>query len=537
MAIAHVANRGTNNGGTTATTIAVTVTGTVSAGNLLVVGTGQSLDTLASVADSSGNTYVVDNTYGGDNRGTGIARSIITTPLVSGVGVVTATFSTTTTDRAILLSEFSGVMAVSPLGQNTNAQGTSTAPNSGNITTATANELIIGVANFNSGGVAYTPGSTGIYSFTESGEVAPGRIIEMEWAIVGAAGTYSANGTITSAAWTQAVASYKAGNVPPAVALNSPADSGTVTDSTPDLTFTGTDTEADTIEYNIQVADENTFDPYGAQIDGYTGARDGNTAAMYTANSTQGLGQSFTGDGSVIGAATFYGFKTGNPPGNVVANIYAHTGTFGTSGTPTGAALATSDNLSASTLSGAGEARFAVQFSGANRITLTNATKYFLTLEYAGGDASNSVTLRYNTSSASHAGNRATYDGASWSALADDLWFTVNGVNFFDKVSTTDTGFIDVTNGADTHPFASGDQITYTVQAALSDDTYYWRVRGLDPSGANIYGAWSSTRSFVLDTSAPTSSIKKLNTIAIANLKKVNGITAANMKKLNGVAD
>ena len=39
-------------------------------------------------------------------------------------------------------------------------------------------------------------------------------------------------------------------------------------------------------------------------------------------------------------------------------------------------------------------------------------------------------------------------------------------------------------------------RIYITVDDTLAADTYYWRVRGLDPSGTNEWGAWSSTRSF-----------------------------------------
>ncbi len=50
------------------------------------------------------------------------------------------------------------------------------------------------------------------------------------------------------------------------------------------------------------------------------------------------------------------------------------------------------------------------------------------------------------------------------------------------------------------HPFTSGQAKEYTVQAgdALALGTYYWRTRAIDPSGSNAYGAWSSTRSFIV---------------------------------------
>lgn len=63
-----------------------------------------------------------------------------------------------------------------------------------------------------------------------------------------------------------------------------------------------------------------------------------------------------------------------------------------------------------------------------------------------------------------------------------------------DVVSGTDAGFSGSPDNTD--PFTSGQQVTYTVQSALSVGTYYWRVRGIDPSGSNGYGEWSTTRSF-----------------------------------------
>jgi hypothetical protein len=63
---------------------------------------------------------------------------------------------------------------------------------------------------------------------------------------------------------------------------------------------------------------------------------------------------------------------------------------------------------------------------------------------------------------------------------------------FTRKFSATDAGF---TAG---HPYASGVQKSYTAQTALTSNiTYYWRVRAIDPTGSNTYGAWSTTRSFV----------------------------------------
>lgn len=63
-----------------------------------------------------------------------------------------------------------------------------------------------------------------------------------------------------------------------------------------------------------------------------------------------------------------------------------------------------------------------------------------------------------------------------------------------------DAGFDDP-DSADTDPFTTGNNITYTLQTNLSEGaTYYWRVRARDPNGSNDWGPWSSTRSFTVQS-------------------------------------
>lgn len=71
---------------------------------------------------------------------------------------------------------------------------------------------------------------------------------------------------------------------------------------------------------------------------------------------------------------------------------------------------------------------------------------------------------------------------------------SVSGSPLLDKFSTTDAGF---TSG---HPFTSGEAKEFTVQSGdeLSNGIHYWRVRAIDPTGSNTYGAWSATRSFTV---------------------------------------
>jgi hypothetical protein len=136
------------------------------------------------------------------------------------------------------------------------------------------------------------------------------------------------------------------------------------------------------------------------------------------------VGQSFTSSGGTLNSVRFYMSKTGSPTGSAYAKVYAHSGTYGTSSVPTGAALATSDAFNVATLTGS-PVLTTLTFSGANKITLSPATYYVVTLSFAGGNGSNYPDVGYDDSSPSHGGNAALYDG-SWSGeTAVDLIFYV----------------------------------------------------------------------------------------------------------------
>lgn len=136
--------------------------------------------------------------------------------------------------------------------------------------------------------------------------------------------------------------------------------------------------------------------------------------------------QSFTGNGKTLDSCKFYLSKTGSPTGNAVAKIYAHSGTFGTNSVPTGSALATSDNLDVSGVTGS-FALYTLLFSGANRITLANGTNYCLVIEYTGGDASNYISSAQDSTSPTHAGNRANQNPSNtWfnnSSTRDSIFY------------------------------------------------------------------------------------------------------------------
>ena len=160
-------------------------------------------------------------------------------------------------------------------------------------------------------------------------------------------------------------------------------------------------------------------------IDSYS---ESNQDTSYTLSSQVGdqigVGQSFTSTGGTLDSAKFYLKKTLSPTGNAVATIYAHTGTFGSTGTPTGSVLATSDNFDVSTLTTSYQL-ITFNFSGVNRIALTDTTKYFLCIEYSGGDSSNKVNVGVDATAPTATGNGTKNIATVWSAVAQDFPFYV----------------------------------------------------------------------------------------------------------------
>jgi len=161
-------------------------------------------------------------------------------------------------------------------------------------------------------------------------------------------------------------------------------------------------------------------------IDSYSETNQDSLFISYPGN-YQYYGQAFANTSAIIlNEAQFYLRKSGTPTGNINAYIYAHTGTYGSDGLPTGTALAVSDNFDISTLT-TSLALTTFTFSGDNQIQLAASTKYFVVVK-AVGDSSNYLAIGYDASSASHGGTAARSDDASsWNGLAGDICFYVKG--------------------------------------------------------------------------------------------------------------
>lgn len=121
------------------------------------------------------------------------------------------------------------------------------------------------------------------------------------------------------------------------------------------------------------------------------------------------FGQSFICEfDGTLKSAKLYLSRTGVPTGTFRVKLYAHTGTFGVDGTPTGAPLATSDYVDASVLTDVYQL-IEFTFSGAEQISLTGGTEYVIVFDRADPPGSNHVLVGIDNNSPAHVGN------ASWS--------------------------------------------------------------------------------------------------------------------------
>lgn len=115
--------------------------------------------------------------------------------------------------------------------------------------------------------------------------------------------------------------------------------------------------------------------------------------------------------------------KVGLPTGNLTAKLYAHSGTFGTSSIPTGAALATSVNFDVSKLT---TSYLEYEIAFLTQYEMAASTNYAIAFEHAAIDGSNYVQIQGLATSGTHAGNRSQLVTSTWTPTAgDDLYFKV----------------------------------------------------------------------------------------------------------------
>lgn len=185
--------------------------------------------------------------------------------------------------------------------------------------------------------------------------------------------------------------------------------------------------------------------PFGFLLEGavttdsYNGSQDG----IGVTQSTQPqCGQTF--DPSITGTIhkiRLFISKAGSPTGNCRVYIYAHTGTFGSSGVPTGAILATSQDINVAALPASPTAYdFVLQAP----LDVVNGTKYCWALEFTGGDVSNYVALWSDTTSFTAPGNAFVKSGGSYfvDTLEDFNYFLTIAATTADRILLEDTSLL-----------------------------------------------------------------------------------------------
>lgn len=310
---------------------------------------------------------------------------------------------------------------------------------------------------------------------------------------------YTPNPSYTKTHTTDA---YTRLNASPTVAPNSPADASSTSDTTPTLAFTGTDPDNETVRYNVQINNSSTFDSNATTNSSFATLTNG-YALRQSLN--QSLGQAFTSSAAgKLMRARFNFYKVGTTTGRLVARLYTITGTVGTNAYPV-TQLAESYNYvdidDVPTGSG-NTAWYDFYFDGTYSMSASTAYAIVLWKVTDSGfdDASNYIVI-YGVTAGGHAGNYVSYNTTipEWGFNSPDIAHYVYTDNaIITATSGTSAGFSGTPDNTD--PFTSGQEVSYTVQSALSAGTYYWHVMGMDPSGTGQYGSWSTTRSFTISS-------------------------------------
>lgn len=79
--------------------------------------------------------------------------------------------------------------------------------------------------------------------------------------------------------------------------------------------------------------------------------------------------------------------------------------------------------------------------------------------------------------------------------------YTFGSVNVDRDTVNNPTQFENIITPSDKDPYTHGQTVRFTLTSPLTNNTtYYWRVRGNDPTGSNAWGSWSTIYSFTIDT-------------------------------------
>jgi hypothetical protein len=475
--------------------------------------------TNVTATDTLGNTWTRQNdvVYDPGSASAGVQGAFLTTnqnggTLTTGT-VITVSFAQSTTAKAWTMIEvFPSTGKTISFSASTDGTGSATA--SPTVTTGssiTSGNMVIG-GLFNEQGTGQTvtgdaDTSNGSWSTQQTAEVGAtdtGMTVSSQYKVVTGTATQTFNPTlgVSSDVVLATISLTETDTTAPTIVLNT-TDGQTFNTATPGLETTATDAALSNVRYNLQISTAALFQTTETTMDSYPQVnRDADFTVMNDGadSFTNAIGQTFTATAEVFGFGFFVLSKSGSPTGNAVAKIYNVSG-----GVPSGAALATSNNVDVTGLTTT-PTLTTFTFNQANQITLSGSTTYALTIEYSSGNSSNYLLVGRDNSTPSHAGTSLLRQSSSWITNSNDVCFFADTAItvIADKTSGTDSGFLNTVSGGDTDPFNSGEKVSYTT-ASLADDTYYWKARAIDPTpGSNTFSSFTSVRSFIVASGAPS---------------------------------
>jgi len=217
--VAHIGRIGTGTVTTASATGTITVTSGVPSGATVIIGVvwesgAGTIPSVTSIADTRGNTYMVDEDAGGSGNVTlalAILRGRVTTPLQVG-DTITVTIGTTRTRWALVAEAFDDLSAT-PLDQtaaNDNPGSATSLATGTTATTTQASELVVAVFGFGPGRTVTIPAGWSGGTHVETAADSVNRAVQLTWQYVSTTGAQQGTLTISPAStYAGAIATYK----------------------------------------------------------------------------------------------------------------------------------------------------------------------------------------------------------------------------------------------------------------------------------------------------------------------------------------
>lgn len=245
------------------TAVSATFTSAVTAGSLLIA--------VARVINATQQTFtVMDNKNAGNyandvanynSQGSGITSVIASKPnAASGTTTITATVGTSSSVLDLVIYEVSGIATSTPLDVQIGAAGNSTAVSSGNATTTSSSDFLIGSAAF---GSAFASSITVGSGWTAGPNVDSSKLYT-EYQITSATGTFAATCTLgAAAAFVANFASYKSATGTSTPTVTSVNSGSSFTETATNVAVAGTNfasgMTSNLIQGSVSVAQPTTY--------------------------------------------------------------------------------------------------------------------------------------------------------------------------------------------------------------------------------------------------------------------------------------